>query len=549
MKKTKNILVVFIVSLCGYLGIFSHVDKISAEMVSQPSSPNSGFVITYDNVNFGVPGQNIFQSPSILYNFRNPINKTNPDPNSSESGLGYDKMNFDGTVALPTQPGSFGASTNSNARGIAGTSIFPGVYKAYFKAESNQESAVFPVTYFIFYPIYLEADSISVLQGENFNLSDLNVRGNDGVGGNISSQSNGITFSQNVDVNIPGSYPVNISFNDPNNIYGKAEKTVSVNVVAKPTIDAPFFEDSLVNQPVLISNVNIIDSGNLGTGTISSIDVKDENGNSLSIESDGTIKPSKAGLYTITYIYNYTKPNGEPDSVELTRTLKVNTEVIVGGDVIVHYVDTEGKKISDDVVKSGNVGEDYSTDQKTILGYRFKEVQGNTSGKFTDKTQVVTYIYTKNLVKAGDVTIHYVDTAGNKISDDIVKSGNVGESFSTEQKAINGYTFKEVQGNPKGQFTDKAQTITYVYIKDKVTPKPDDYKPSHKESALKPDDHKLSHKENINKKQFSSSTHNTLPETGENEGITLMSIGTGLILLMIALIASIFRFKRFKSNK
>ena len=186
-------------------------------------------------------------------------------------------------------------------------------------------------------------------------------------------------------------------------------------------------------------------------------------------------------------------------------------------------------------MKSGNVGEDYSTDQKTILGYRFKEVQGNTSGKFTDKTQVVTYIYTKNLVKAGDVTIHYVDTAGNKISDDIVKSGNVGESFSTEQKAINGYTFKEVQGNPKGQFTDKAQTITYVYIKDKVTPKPDDYKPSHKE--------------NINKKQFSSSTHNTLPETGENEGITLMSIGTGLILLMIALIASIFRFKRFKSNK
>ena len=388
-------------------------------------------------------------------------------------------MNFDGTVALPTQPGSFGASTNSNASGIAGISIFPGVYKAYFKAESNRESAVFPVTYFIFYPIYLEADSISVLQGENFNLSDLNVRGNDGVGGNISSQSNGITFSQNVDVNIPGSYPVNISFNDPNHIYGKAEKTVSVNVVAKPTIDAPFFEDSLVNQPVLISNVNIIDSGNLGTGTISSIDVKDENGNSLSIESDGTIKPSKAGLYTITYIYNYTKPNGEPDSVELTRTLKVNTEVIVGG----------------------------------------------------------------------DVTIHYVDTAGNKISDDIVKSGNVGESFSTEQKAINGYTFKEVQGNPKGQFTDKAQTITYVYIKDKVTPKPDDYKPSHKESALKPDDHKLSHKENINKKQFSSSTHNTLPETGENEGITLMSIGTGLILLMIALIASIFRFKRFKSNK
>ncbi len=44
----------------------------------------------------------------------------------------------------------------------------------------------------------------------------------------------------------------------------------------------------------------------------------------------------------------------------------------------------------------------------------------------------------------------------------------IGESFETTMPEfrleIEGYTLKEVQGNPKGKFTDQAQTITYVCI-------------------------------------------------------------------------------------
>ncbi|WP_422393589.1 LPXTG cell wall anchor domain-containing protein [Lactococcus garvieae] len=76
-----------------------------------------------------------------------------------------------------------------------------------------------------------------------------------------------------------------------------------------------------------------------------------------------------------------------------------------------------------------------------------------------------------------------------------------------------------------------------MYTKDKVSP----VKPT-------PDDKKPSHKGDIPKSEFSSN-HFALPETGENERMTLMSVGTGLILLVIALIASVFRFKRFKNNK
>ena len=133
-------------------------------------------------------------------------------------------------------------------------------------------------------------------------------------------------------------------------------------------------------------------------------------------------------------------------------------------------MDGAGNTIFDNVVDSGQIGRDYSTDQKAIPGYTFKEVQGSASGQFTDKEQTVTYVYTKDPVAGANVTAKYVDENGKTISDDVVKNGNVGDDYSTEQKAIPGYTFKEIQGSASGQFTDKEQTITYVYTKNSVTP-------------------------------------------------------------------------------
>ena len=58
-------------------------------------------------------------------------------------------------------------------------------------------------------------------------------------------------------------------------------------------------------------------------------------------------------------------------------------------------------------------------------------------------------------------TARYVDTDGNKISDEVVQSGKVGDDYTTEQKDIDGYTFKEIQGSATGQFKEQAQTVTY----------------------------------------------------------------------------------------
>ena len=107
-------------------------------------------------------------------------------------------------------------------------------------------------------------------------------------------------------------------------------------------------------------------------------------------------------------------------------------------------MDTNRKSISDEIIKCGNVASPFSTEQKNIAGYTFKEVQGNTNGQFTTEPQTVTYVYSKNPIATGTVTIKYVDTNGKSISDEIIKSGNIGNSYTSEQKKISGYNFKEV---------------------------------------------------------------------------------------------------------
>lgn len=112
-----------------------------------------------------------------------------------------------------------------------------------------------------------------------------------------------------------------------------------------------------------------------------------------------TITPTADMNYTITVSFKTTYPGNAYFKIGYD---KANGGVIDSrvanslGTVTAKYVDDKGAKISDDVVKTGNVGDDYTTEQKDIDGYTFKEVQGKKSGAFTDQEQTVTYVYTKN---------------------------------------------------------------------------------------------------------------------------------------------------------
>ncbi len=77
---------------------------------------------------------------------------------------------------------------------------------------------------------------------------------------------------------------------------------------------------------------------------------------------------------------------------------------------------------------------------------------------------------------ASDLTVKYQDISGNKIADFKTVSGNVGDAYDvstdTYKQNINGYTFKEVQGQTTGTLSDQGQTVTYVHTKNPVEAKP-----------------------------------------------------------------------------
>ena len=159
-----------------------------------------------------------------------------------------------------------------------------------------------------------------------------------------------------------------------------------------------------------------------------------------------------------------------------------------------------------------------------------------------------TYVWEKTKVKAADVTAKYLDENGKTISDNVVKSGNIGDDYSTEQKAIPGYTFKEVQGSASGQFTDKEQTITYVYTKNSVTPvKPTEpgttqTNENNTETPVKNTTNVSLHNNVSTLGSVSTTNEKSLPTTGEKPANWAVVVG-GLITLTAATVLYLLKRK------
>ncbi|MFK4782145.1 MucBP domain-containing protein [Lactococcus petauri] len=135
------------------------------------------------------------------------------------------------------------------------------------------------------------------------------------------------------------------------------------------------------------------------------------------------------------------------------------------------YEDESGESLIPPIPNYGTLGGEYSTEAIDIPGYSLIEVPENASGTYTDEDQLVNYIYKQNPIVGADVTVKYVDNQDVPIADEETLQGNIGEEYESVQKDIDGYTFKEVQDN-NGQdvFTDQAQTVTYIYTKNKAVP-------------------------------------------------------------------------------
>ncbi|EGO7833057.1 MucBP domain-containing protein, partial [Enterococcus faecalis] len=105
---------------------------------------------------------------------------------------------------------------------------------------------------------------------------------------------------------------------------------------------------------------------------------------------------------------------------------------------------------------AGKGGDTFNIQSQQIPGYQLDHVEGTESGTFKSVGPGGYYEHTTNLRLSGmvryyykkiavgaDVTVKYVDESGNEVSTTETLSGNVGEAYTSTQKTISGYTFKE----------------------------------------------------------------------------------------------------------
>ncbi|MCT0015510.1 internalin [Lactococcus lactis subsp. lactis] len=284
------------------------------------------------------------------------------------------------------------------------------------------------------------------------------------------------------------------------------------------------------------------------------VEYVDEKGNK--IHNSQTISGSKGDVYDASteqyklildgYTLDTTKlPQNSTGNFEeelQTVTYVYSKNPVVAADVTVRYVDIENNPISEDIILQGNIGESYYTDKKDIKDYTLKEVQGNSSGQFSEKAQTVTYVYTKNElpIATGKIIVKYIDTDGKSISKDVVRTGTVGEDYITEEKKISGYTLQEIKGNSKGKYIAKVQTVTYVYAKNEIIKAKDELISSETKSK---------NKTNPKVKNSSHANPKRLPETAENKKMSIIIFLSGFTLIIIGLAIITFRLKKLVIKK
>lgn len=86
----------------------------------------------------------------------------------------------------------------------------------------------------------------------------------------------------------------------------------------------------------------------------------------------------------------------------------------------------------------------------------------NMDGIKANPKEVTVYI---DAVQGANITVKYEDKSGNKLAENSILTGNVGEEYSSSEKEILGYTLTEIPTKSQGEFSLEEQTVTYIYSK------------------------------------------------------------------------------------
>ena len=130
--------------------------------------------------------------------------------------------------------------------------------------------------------------------------------------------------------------------------------------------------------------------------------------------------------------------------------------------VFVNYLDTNGNKLTDTIVKMDGVGKSYTTEEKQFNHYTLVSKPDNSTGVYTSEAVDVNYIYRKD---QGTVTVNYLNEQDEKIADSTTTTGDFDADYHTQAKDIANYTLKTTPTNMSGKYGTGNTTVNYVYAK------------------------------------------------------------------------------------
>ena len=224
---------------------------------------------------------------------------------------------------------------------------------------------------------------------------------------------------------------------------------------------------------------------------VDAVDTKDGKPNADYNTADNDMKPNRittpeGKVYELIPQSTKGDETGKVKAGETTEVTYVYKEIT--GNVVVHYVDTEGNTLAEDTkdVENGSLSDKYdTTDNKpaklekddTVYYLTAKELKDGSkpeNGAVVEGTTEITYVYEK----AGNVLVHYVDEAGNTLQADAVdtKDGKPGAKYDTSDNDMKparittaeGKVYELVPASTKGNETGdveagKTTEVTYVY--------------------------------------------------------------------------------------
>lgn len=181
------------------------------------------------------------------------------------------------------------------------------------------------------------------------------------------------------------------------------------------------------------------------------------------------VKAKDISGYKVETVPENAKGKFTKEDIEVLFVYKLDMEV--GADeavVIVKYVNTENKAISEATMLKGRIGMEYEAKPKSIIGYELYMTPDNAKGTYA-KGVTVTFVY--KAVKTEEkqdakVIVRYVENINStEIAEQYTITGKVGDNYTTSAKNITGYKVSTIPSNAKGIMTEKDTVVTYLYEK------------------------------------------------------------------------------------